>query len=480
MIFASKSFLVFLAVVLVLYHGLGRRDHRYRVLLLASWLFYAVVPPHYWPVIFALTLIDYVAGVRIGRASDECVRRRWLTASIVANLGLLIGFKYTPFAYENAVTVAGLLGVPLSPATLSIVLPLGISYHTFQGISYTVDVYRRQIPAVTSFTDYALFVSFFPQLAAGPIVRAADFLPQMATPPTVTRVQIADGIVLFASGLVKKLLVADPLDQLLVGPVFADPFAYTDAAHRWAVIGWAVQIYCDFSGYTDMARGVSKWFGFELPENFNLPYLATSIADFWRRWHLSLSAWLRDYVYFPMGGSRGGELRTAFNLLALFVLCGLWHGAAWNWLAYGLFNGALMVLHRGYDRAVNGRPAWDALRGTVGWSLFAWAATALQFLVGLVMIRTANWPGGVRLTQSLLGQSFEPTSVEVATAVPLPVGVLVACGLAGHAVELLRRAGVPVPAAWPEPVRMFAAAAAFATVIVFAPGVSKTFLYVQF
>ena len=480
MIFASKSFLIFLPVVLLLYHCLGRRGDRYRLLLLASWLFYAVVPPHYWPVLFALTLIDYVAGLRIGRADDDRIRRRWLAASIAANLGLLAAFKYTPFAYENAVTLAGLLGVPLAPTTLSVALPLGISFHTFQGVSYTVDVYRRRVAPVTSFTDYALFVSFFPQLAAGPIVRAADFLPQMVTPPSVTRAQVADGVALFAAGLVKKLLIADPLDSLLVGPVFADPFAFSDAVQRWAVVGWAVQIYCDFSGYTDMARGVSKWFGFELPENFDLPYLATSITDFWRRWHLSLSAWLRDYVYYPMGGSRGSELRTALNLMTLFVLCGLWHGAAWNWLAYGLFNGVLMVLHRAYDRAVTGRPAWDALRGTVGWSLFAWAATALQFLVGLVMVRTADWHGGLRLTQSLLGQAFEPTSVVASAAVPLPALGLIACGLAGHGVGLLRRAGLPLPAAWPESLRMVAAAAAFATVIVFAPGVAKTFLYVQF
>lgn len=480
MIFACKSFLVFLPVVLLLYHGLGRRDHRYRALLLASWLFYAVVPPHYWLVIVALTLIDYAAGLRIGLAADGRARRRWLAASVAANLGLLVGFKYAPFAYENAVTLAGLLGVPLSPTALSVALPLGISYHTFQGVSYTVDVYRRRIDPVESFTDYALFVSFFPQLAAGPIVRAVDFLPQMATPPGVTRAQIADGVALFAGGLVKKLLIADPLDQLLVGPVFADPFAFPDAVQRWAVVGWAVQIYCDFSGYTDMARGVSKWFGFELPENFALPYLATSIADFWRRWHLSLSAWLRDYVYYPMGGSRGGELHTAANTVALFVLCGLWHGAAWNWLAYGLFNGLLMVLYRAYDRAATGVPAWDALRSTAGWALFAWAATALQFLVGLVMIRTTDWSAGLRLVQSLLGQSFEPTCGAAGSGMPLPVPVLIACGLAGHAVGLLRRAGVPLPLAWPEPVRMAAAAAAFATVIVFAPGVTKTFLYVQF
>lgn len=479
MIFASKAFFVFLPLVLLGYHLTHGRDRRYRFLLMASWLFYAWVPPHYWPVIFALTLIDYAAGLGIARSPTPVGRKRWLTASVVANLGLLFAFKYTPFAYDNAATLGGWLGVPLPARAWEIILPLGISFHTFQGISYTVDVYRGHVKAVTSFVDYAVFVSFFPQLAAGPIVRAVDFLPQMTEPPPVTRQMVADGIILFAGGLAKKLLIADHLDELFVGLVFAQPELFDAATHRWAVVAWAVQIYCDFSGYTDMAIGCALWFGFHLPPNFRLPYLATSITDFWRRWHLSLSTWLRDYVYFPMGGSRGSAARTYFNLLTLFVLCGLWHGAAWNWLAYGLYNGVLMGLHRAYERAVTGIPHWDRLRKSVPWVLLAWAATTVQFLVGLVLVRQTDWTGGLRMMRSLLGADYTPVSPG-ASGVPPLVPVLIALGLAGHAAGAVRAAvGVP-DVRWPEMLRMAWAALLIAAVVVFAPGVAKTFIYIQF
>jgi alginate O-acetyltransferase complex protein AlgI len=270
-IFASKGFFVFLAVVLPVYHLLGRRSLKYRWLLAASWFFYGWVSFHVSPwcvpyigVIWALTVIDYVAGLRIEASTDDRVRKRWLTASVVSNLGLLLSFKYTEFAYDNVASLAQLLGYPAADRHWHILLPLGISFHTFQGISYTVDVYRRQIRAVHSFVDYALFVAFFPQLAAGPIVRAVEFLPQMTTPPRVTAEQVSDGIVLFAGGLFKKLVIADNLD-FFVTAVFTTPGDYSDATHRWAVVAWAVQIYCDFSGYTDMAVGTAKWFGFELP-----------------------------------------------------------------------------------------------------------------------------------------------------------------------------------------------------------------------
>ncbi len=487
MIFASKAFFIFLPTVLAGYHLLARRSPKYTLLLAASWLFYAWVPPHYLWVILLLTAIDYVAGLRIERSADNHVRRLWLTVSVVSNLGLLVAFKYTGFFYDNAVSLAQGLGVPLAERAWHVVLPLGISYHTFQGISYTVDVYRGNIRAVRSFRDYALFVSFFPQLAAGPIVRAVEFLPQMVTPPRVTPQQVSDGISLFVFGLFKKLVIADNLDLLFVGPVFHDPAAFDDAAHRWAVVAWAVQIYCDFSGYTDMAIGTAKVFGFELPPNFRLPYLATSIADFWRRWHLSLSTWLRDYLYFPMGGSRHGPARTYFNLMVVFVLCGLWHGAAWNWLAYGAFNGALMSLHRAYDRVITGVPWADALRATAGWKVLAWVGTAYQFLIGLILIRMTSWGGGLLMTRSLAGVGHIPEgdaspgfAVWGQLGVPPAVPLLIAFGLSGHVVGLLRNVGVPVPHRLPDPLRMAAAAVAAGLVLVFSPGVAKTFIYIQF
>ncbi len=479
LLFASRQFVVFLPVVLLGYHLLRRREHRYRWLLAASWLFYAYVPPHYWPVIFALTALDYFAALRIEAVPTPGVKKFWLAASVVANLGLLFAFKYTPFAYDNLHAAAGLVGAPLPTRVWDVVLPLGISFHTFQGISYTVDVYRGHIKAVRDFGDYALFVSFFPQLAAGPIVRAAEFLPQMDSPPPVTRKQVADGIVLFACGLAKKLVVADHLDDLLVGPVFAGPEGFDPATRRLAVAAWAVQIYCDFSGYTDMARGISKWFGFELPENFRLPYLATSITDFWRRWHLSLSTWLRDYVYFPLGGSRGSGLRTYSNLMLLFVLCGLWHGATWAWLVYGVYNGVLMGLHRAYDRALAGSPTAKLVRGSAAWALLAWAATTVQFLVGLVLIRQHDWAGGLTLMRALVGLDSGSAGGAGADSGVL-VAILMALGLAGHAWGLMLNLAGRGGFRFPEGARLFGAACCLAACVVFAPGSARPFIYIQF
>ncbi|MBX9623000.1 MAG: MBOAT family protein [Gemmataceae bacterium] len=475
MIFASKAFFVFLPAVLVLYHLLRGTGHKYRVLLGASWLFYAWLSPQYLWVILLCTAIDYAAALKIEATPDDPGRRRWLLLSIAANLGLLFAFKYTAFAADNAIELVRLFGLPAPDRTWDILLPLGISFHTFQGISYTVDVYRRQIAAVRSFRDYALFVAFFPQLAAGPIVRAVEFLPQMTTPPGVSAKQVADGLHLFLGGLFKKLFLADTLDQLFVSPVFADPAAYDPTAHRWACVAWAAQIYCDFSGYSDMAMGCAKWFGFELPANFDRPYLATSITDFWRRWHLSLSTWLRDYVYFPLGGSRGGPVRTYANLMAVFVMCGLWHGATWAWLVYGLYNGVLMSLHRAWDvwlrsgRAGGVSPLMNHIRETWAWKLVAWAGTFWLVTAGLILIRMPSWDAGGVLFQSLLG-------VDLLSGWSAAVPVWVPLFLAGIAAGHLLGGRWPVPAA----VRAAAGVGMVVLLVVLGPGVGKTFIYLAF
>jgi alginate O-acetyltransferase complex protein AlgI len=476
MIFATKPFFVFLLLVMIAYYVLPYQKQKYRMLLLASWIFYGWLSPQYLWVIWLLTMIDYIAAIRIESAATEASRRWWLILSIISNLGLLFSFKYTGFAYDSALSLSQWFGSPLPQRHWEILLPLGISFHTFQGISYTVDVYRRQVRAVSSLTDYALFVAFFPQLAAGPIVRAVEFLPQMTVAPRATPQQISDGLWLFATGLFKKLVIADNLDSLFVSAVFANPQDYSPELQRWATIAWAVQIYCDFSGYTDMARGCAKWFGFELPENFQLPYLATSITDFWRRWHLSLSTWLRDYLYFPLGGSRRGEVRTFLNLLAIFVLCGLWHGAAWNWLVYGLFNGLLMALHRIYDRKCTGVAWLDAVRGSTPWALFAWLLTTFQFLIGLILIRMTSWENGWLMVQSLTSVNFSAIHF---TEVPASIVLLMLLGMTGHLVGLLRTAA-RIECQCPDWIRLPFAAFVLVTVMVFSPGVVKTFIYIHF
>ena len=476
LIFASRAFFIFLPVVLLLYHTLRSRSHKYNVLLVASWLFYAWISPQYLWVIVLLTVTDFYAALKIDGTDDERTRRRWLWFSVVSNLGLLSVFKYTAFAYDNVASLAQLCGVSIADRHWNILLPLGISFHTFQGISYTLDVYRRQIKAVASFRDYALFVAFWPQLAAGPIVRAVEFLPQMVTPPRVTARHVADGLHFFLLGLFKKLFIADQLDALFVSPVFSNPGAFDPAAHRWACLAWAAQIYCDFSGYSDMAVGCALWFGFRLPRNFNFPYLATSITDFWRRWHISLSTWLRDYVYFPLGGSRGSAARTYFNLTAIFVLCGLWHGATWAWLVYGLYNGLLMSLHRAYDRTLTGVPWADRLRASRGYALFAWACTLWLVMLGLVLIRMADWPGGVLMMRSLLG-------VDVlrawSAAVPAWVPGLLAMVAVGHLFSGLRKRECGLKEL-PSGVRAAVYAGVVVLLVTLAPGVTKTFIYIQF
>lgn len=461
----GKAFFLFLLVALLGYHLLRGRTAKYAVLLAASWTFYAICSPRYLWVLLLLTAIDFIVGKKIDAAADERRRKRWLVVSVVSNLGLLFAFKYAPFVWDTGVAVAGLFG-DVPPRAWDILLPLGISFHTFQGISYTVDVYRRQIRGVNSFLDYALFVAFFPQMAAGPIVRAVEFLPQMVTPPVPTAEQLRDGVFLFARGLFKKLVIADQLDQLFVSAVFGNPADYSAVACRWAVLAWAVQIYCDFSGYTDIALGTAKWFGFELPGNFDLPYLATSITDFWRRWHLSLSTWLRDYLYFPLGGSKGSATRTYLNLMLLFVLCGLWHGATWAWFVYGVYNGALMILHRAM-----GRPG--AVRSSAAWQPVAWAATFAQLLLGLILVRMTSWATGGVLVASVFGFA------EGGRGVPAVVPLLVALGLAGHGWHLLGERLPVFRAEW-EPIRVANAALCLAAVVVFSPGVTKTFIYIQF
>ncbi|MDB5308726.1 MAG: putative poly(Beta-D-mannuronate) O-acetylase [Gemmataceae bacterium] len=476
MIFASKAFFIFLPVVLVLYHLPRARGRKYGVMLAASWLFYAWLSPQYLWVIVLCTVIDYLAALKIEGAETDRARKWWLGVSVAANLGLLFAFKYTTFVYDNAVSLAQFCGTPVRDRTWDILLPLGISFHTFQGISYTADVYRRQIKAVRSFLDYAMFVAFFPQLAAGPIVRAAEFLPQMVTPPSVSARQVADGLHFFVLGLFKKLFLADQLDQLFVAPVFADPAAFDPAARRWACVAWAAQIYCDFSGYSDMAVGCAKWFGFELPRNFNFPYLATSITDFWRRWHLSLSTWLRDYLYFPLGGSRGSAPRTYFNLTVVFVMCGLWHGATWAWLVYGLYNGLLMSLHRAWDRSLAGVRWADRVRSTVAWKLAAWAGTSFAIVAGLILIRIPSWTAGGVMFESLLGLDLMGGW---SAAIPVWVPALLAVVAAGHLFSGLRNRVCGL-LELPSPVRAAVYVGAIGLLVTLGPGVGKTFIYLAF
>jgi alginate O-acetyltransferase complex protein AlgI len=309
---------------------------------------------------------------------------------------------------------------------------------------------------------------------AGPIVRAVEFLPQMVTPPRVTPAQVGDGLHWFILGLFKKTFLADRLAQFL-DPVFHNPSPFDAVTHRWAILAYAAQIYCDFSGYSDMAIGCAKWFGFELPRNFNFPYLSANITEFWKRWHISLSTWMRDYCYVPLGGNRKGTVRTYVNLMLTMTLCGLWHGASWNYVLWGFYNGLLLLGHRLYDRALTGRPWADQLRRQSWFRLLAILGTFALVAVGLVLVRSESWAGCWLVQTSLLGGGLPAGTTAVPFWVPLLVGMVVL----GHLFSGLRerRCGL---LEMPPLVRAGAYVAAVVLLVAFGPGAVKAFIYFQF
>ncbi len=377
MLFTTWTFWVFLVVVLSLFYAAPRTWKRY-ILLLASFYFYMSWNARFVFLLLALITIDYAAAIWIDRFTG--VRRRGaLILSLLANLGFLGWFKYTNFAIA---TWTSLFHPGAHPPLLNIILPLGISFHTFQSISYVVDVYRGQQPVVRSYIDYALFVSFFPQLVAGPIVRAREFFRDYFAWRAPTAVEWQTGVLSILIGLVKKLVFADQF-ALVADGYFRDPAALPGLVPAWTgAFAFALQIFFDFSGYTDIAIGTALLFGFHFPENFRRPYLSASITEFWRRWHMSLSAWLRDFIYIPLGGNRKGTWRTYRNLLLTMMFGGLWHGANWTFLVWGAYHGALLSL----ERVAYGR---RNIRGIARAPLTI--ATFLLVCVGWVWFRAATF-----------------------------------------------------------------------------------------
>lgn len=288
-----------------------------------------------------ITGLDRLLNRFIDPAERGRRRRAFLVMSVVANLGLLVYFKYTNFLIT---TLNAFLGDPLDP--VNIFLPVGISFFTFQTMSYTIDIYRGKLEPIDNMLDFGFYVSFFPQLVAGPIVRASDFIPQIRAELNVSREDIGRALLLIASGAFKKLVISDYISVNFVERIFESPGLYSGFENLMGVYGYALQIYCDFSGYTDMAIGIGLLMGYRLPLNFRAPYQATSVQDFWRRWHISLSSWLRDYLYISLGGNRKGQARTYFNLLMTMFLGGLWHGAAWTFIFWGTLHGVALALHR--------------------------------------------------------------------------------------------------------------------------------------
>ena len=391
MLFNSLVFLLFSLLVYAAYVAfLPRPRLQNRLLLVASYVFYGYWDWRFLSLIALSTIVDFIVGISLHRTEADRRRRYLLAASVVVNLTVLGFFKYFNFFAESLARVADLVGFELSFTTLNIVLPVGISFYTFQSLSYTIDVYRRRIPPTTNLIDFALFVAFFPQLVAGPIERAGRLLPQIARPRRIKASQFDAGVWLILWGYFKKVVIADNVAGIS-DAVFEGYLSSGGLDVVLGVLAFAVQIYCDFSGYSDIARGLAKLMGFDLVVNFRLPYFADSPSDFWRRWHVSLSSWLRDYLYVSLGGNRDGQLKTLRNLTLTMLLGGLWHGASWNFVLWGAYHGALLVVYRllssdGGDRR---RSLPAALRilfmfllTLLGWVFFR--ATSLEQIVTML------------------------------------------------------------------------------------------------
>lgn len=350
MLFNTLQFGVFFIIVYLLYIFLGRRQKlkwQNLMLLAASYFFYGTWDWRFLSLILISTGLDYYCGIKIDGAKEEKTKKRYLLLSIVGNLAILGFFKYFNFFASGFKDMLSIIGIAAHPFVLNIILPVGISFYTFQTMSYTFDVYRKEIKATTNYIDFSLYVAFFPQLVAGPIERAKHLLPQVISPRKVTLNAFYEGCYLTFWGLFEKIVIADNLAKL-VDPVFS---SYGSSALGnigggtilLSLYAFAFQIFCDFDGYCNIARGVSRMMGFDIMNNFNIPYLSANPREFWQRWHISLSTWLKDYLYIPLGGNRNGKLKTVRNIIVVFLLGGLWHGAAWTFVIWGLYHGTLML-----------------------------------------------------------------------------------------------------------------------------------------
>ena len=347
MLFPTLDFALFFLVVFAVAWELRNHNEFRKVFLLgASYVFYGYWDWRFTALLAASSLINYIAGRLVGITQAETQRKKLVAIAVVLNLVILGFFKYYGFFLDSLADLLAQSGLERDLPFLEIILPVGISFFTFQGISYVVDVYRRKMEPVVTPLDIFLYISFFPQLVAGPIVRAADFLPQLKSEPRLTRQMVSLGIVLILLGLFKKMVIANYLATELVDQVFFDPSVYSGPDLALAVYAYAVQIYCDFSGYSDIAIGVAALLGYRFKWNFNQPYRAASLKEFWRRWHISLSEWLRDYLYIPLGGSHGGAARNLRNLFLTMLLGGIWHGAAWTFIIWGAIHGFALGIER--------------------------------------------------------------------------------------------------------------------------------------
>jgi alginate O-acetyltransferase complex protein AlgI len=387
-IFTEPRFLFFFLVVFGVHWALRGNAGRKLWLLLASLAFYGAWDWRFLCLMIGSSLIDYFAALGLGRCEAPRARRWLLAASLAGNLGILGFFKYYNFFVESGSSFLRWLGLPVADHTLAIILPAGISFYTFQALSYTIDVYRRKLQPVRSLLDFVLFIGFFPQLVAGPIVRATDFLPQLEQKRVFARVDVRAALALFLIGFVKKGILSDHVAPV-IEPVFSDPGAFTASSTWIALFLYHVQIYCDFSGYSDMAIAAGALLGYTLPKNFDFPFFARNIGAFWQRWHISLSTWFRDYFYFALGGSKGSSLKGMLIGSLTMMVVGLWHGAGWQYVGFGVLMSGSIIVSRSWALLVPegslARRVVSALGIPLMWWFLFW---------NWILFRSAGWEQG--------------------------------------------------------------------------------------
>ena len=400
MVFNSLLFLVFFAVVLILHHlPFSWRVKKWN-LWIASYVFYAAWNPPFVVLLWISTLTDWIVGKRLADSEKRAHRIVWLVISLSVNLGLLGYFKYGGFLLQNFVELLDAVGIQFQPAAPDVVLPVGISFYTFQSLSYTIDIYRRELKPWDRFSDFAMFVTFFPQLVAGPIVRAADFLPQLKEPKQASARQLGWGFSLLTVGLFEKVILADTL-LAPVGDKVYGAVQQAGSLDAWiGTLAFSGQIFFDFSGYSNCAIGAAMCLGFVLPDNFLYPYGAIGFANFWRRWHISLSTWLRDYLYISLGGNRKGTARTLVNIMLTMLIGGLWHGASWRFVVWGGLHGVYLLAERGVRALMRGRRIVQRLNLQFSLAL----VTYFFICITWVFFRADDFPSAFLLTQKMFGR----------------------------------------------------------------------------
>lgn len=420
MLFNSYTFIIFFIVVLGMHSlPIGWRLKKF-FLLCASYIFYAAWNPAFTILLWISTLTDWIVGLYLYRSKTKITRKLLLVVSLIINLGLLFFFKYADFLLENTVMILKLIHIEFHPIVPDIILPIGISFYTFQTLSYTIDIYRRRGRPWHSFLDYALYVAFFPQLVAGPIVRAFDFLPQCIKPKKVSGRELGWGLALFTLGMFEKVAVADGLLAPVAESIF-NANGTPDSLSSWcATLAFAGQIFCDFAGYSTCAIGVAKCLGFNLPDNFRFPYAATGFSDFWRRWHISLSTWLRDYLYIPLGGNRKGGLRTQINTMLTMLIGGLWHGASWTFVIWGGIHGIYILAERLARRIVPATQVWSRIPVRIFFSLVTFAFVCIAW----VFFRADTFGRAFLMIKSMFGLGCDPSGLRLA-----PLDIIITAGV---------------------------------------------------